>query len=100
MTATAFFKVKKITVNPGHRLSYQTHKYREEFWTIVQGKATITLEGVITEYESGGMIHIPIGAAHRIANSCEESVIFIEVQRGSYFGEDDIIRLEDDYGRS
>lgn len=93
-------KVKRITVKPGHRLSYQTHKLREEYWTIIHGQPIINLNGTLTEHKPGDYIHIPQGAAHRIGNSSDQDVIFIEIQRGSYFGEDDIIRLEDDYGRS
>ncbi len=94
-------KVKKIIVNPGQRLSYQKHFKREERWVIVQGIATVTLNGEISHYQPGEVVFIPLEAAHRIANQEKnEAVIFIEVQRGSYFGEDDIVRLEDDYGRS
>ncbi|NQY73195.1 MAG: phosphomannose isomerase type II C-terminal cupin domain [Candidatus Margulisbacteria bacterium] len=92
-------KVKKITVNPHARLSYQKHLRREEVWTIVQGTAIITLDGQEMEHSAGDVIHIPKEAAHRIANTKDETVIFIEIQRGDYFGEDDIIRIEDDYGR-
>lgn len=94
-------KVKKIIVNPGQRLSYQKHFKREERWVIVQGTATVTLDDKITKYQPGEVVFIPLEAAHRIANQeASEAVVFIEVQRGSYFGEDDIVRLEDDYGRA
>jgi len=97
---SSYCKVKRITVNPNQRLSYQKHFKREEYWTIVLGEATITLDGVIHTVKEGGSIHIPTEAWHRIANQGEKPVIFIEIQRGTYFGEDDIIRSEDDYGRS
>ncbi|MFT5171353.1 MAG: mannose-6-phosphate isomerase [Candidatus Marinamargulisbacteria bacterium] len=95
-----YCKVKRIIVQPGNRLSYQKHFKREEVWTIVQGIATITIGGTTSEYPEGSVIHIPLEAAHRIANTTKDPVIFIEIQRGTYFGEDDIVRLEDDYGRS
>lgn len=93
-------KVKRITVKPGQRLSLQKHFKRREFWTIVQGTATVTIDDVIQDYHEDQIAVIPQGAVHRIENRSSEDVIFIEIQRGTYFGEDDIIRLEDDYGRS
>lgn len=94
-----YCKVKRITVNPGQRLSYQKHFKRQEFWTIVQGTATITLDDEVKNYTVGELAHIPLEAKHRVANEGETPVVFIEVQQGTYFGEDDIIRFEDDYGR-
>lgn len=93
------YKVKRITVKPGHRLSYQKHARRKEYWTVVKGEAVATLDGGETRLGPGERADIPTGAAHRIANHGEEDLIFIEVQLGDYFGEDDIVRLEDDYGR-
>lgn len=93
------YKVKRIEVEPGHRLSYQYHHHRSEAWTITQGKAKITLDEKPKYYEAGKTILIPQGTRHRIANDGKEIVQFIEVQTGSYFGEDDIVRLEDDYKR-
>jgi mannose-6-phosphate isomerase len=96
-------KVKKITVKPGGRLSYQYHNKRSEVWTIVQGTATITLgEGSnhwVTEHGYGETIIIPQGTKHRVENKGQDDLVFIEVQHGSYFGEDDIVRIEDDYNR-
>ncbi|MFC1770796.1 phosphomannose isomerase type II C-terminal cupin domain [Candidatus Margulisiibacteriota bacterium] len=94
-----YCKVKRIIVKPNQRLSYQKHMKREEVWTIVKGTAIVTINDVETEYGPGSVARIPKQAAHRIANQKDEQVIFIEVQMGDYFGEDDIIRLEDDYGR-
>src|SRR5688572_27424005 len=94
-----YCKVKRIIVNAGQRLSYQKHFKRQELWTIVQGTATVTLDGVVKDYREGEVVHIPVQAAHRVANQKDKPVVFIEIQRGTYFGEDDIIRLEDDYGR-
>jgi len=93
-------KVKKITVTPGQRLSYQRHQKRSEHWFVVQGDATVTLDGEITRLSASQSVDIAQGVAHRIENQGSEPIVFIEVQHGSYFGEDDIERLEDDYGRA
>lgn len=95
----ATYKLKRIEVEPGKRLSYQYHKKRSEAWTIIEGKGSITLNDQIKEYSEGETILIPQGTKHRIENNSNEKVVFIEVQTGSYFGEDDIVRLEDDFGR-
>lgn len=92
-------KVKRIEVLPGRRLSYQRHKRRAEHWFIVSGNAEVTLDGVSYQLNAGESIDIPTGAAHRVANSDQQDLVFIEVQHGEYLGEDDIERLEDDYGR-
>jgi mannose-6-phosphate isomerase-like protein (cupin superfamily)/glycosyltransferase involved in cell wall biosynthesis len=94
------YKVKRITVLPTKRLSYQKHFKRQEHWTIVQGQALVTLDGRDISLQAGETIDVPRGVAHRIANPGPENLIFIEVQDGTYFGEDDIIRLQDDYGRA
>jgi len=83
----------------GKRLSYQRHSSRSEHWTVVHGAGTVTVEGCETFVRTGETADIPMNAAHRIANSGTEPLVFIEVQRGSYLGEDDIIRLQDDFGR-
>lgn len=93
------YKLKRIEVNPGGRLSYQYHHKRSEAWTIVEGIGTITLDGIVSQYQRGDTILIPQGVKHRIENQGKEKVVFIEVQTGSYFGEDDIVRIEDDYNR-
>jgi mannose-6-phosphate isomerase-like protein (cupin superfamily) len=93
-------KVKRITVNPGKRLSYQKHFKRQEHWFMVSGQALVTLDGEDIPLTAGQSVDIPQEAAHRMANPGETPLIFIETQTGSYFGEDDIVRLEDDYGRS
>jgi mannose-6-phosphate isomerase len=92
-------KVKRLVVHPGKRLSYQRHSKRAEHWFIVSGTATVTLDGVVITVEAGQSIDIPLEAAHRVANEGDTDVVLIEVQCGTYFGEDDIVRLEDDYGR-
>lgn len=93
------YKVKRIEVFPGKRLSYQKHQKRAEHWMIVQGQAVFTLEGQEVPLMAGQAVDIPRGAAHRIFNSGRNQLIFIEIQTGEYFGEDDIVRLEDDFGR-
>lgn len=92
-------KVKRISVNPGSRLSLQYHNHRAEIWTIVSGIGTITINDEIKDYTTGNVVQIPLGVNHRIENRTNEPVVFIEVQYGTYFGEDDIIRVEDDYNR-
>ena len=94
------YKVKRIEVLPQRRLSYQKHNRRSEHWMVVAGSARVTLDGKDIILGAGGTIDIPAGASHRIENPGPERLIFIEIQRGSYFGEDDIQRLEDDYGRT
>ena len=93
-------KVKRIVVHPGKRLSLQLHAKRAEHWFIVAGTAQVTVDGTVTTRTPGEAIDIPRGAAHRIANEGAEDVVFIEVQHGTYFGEDDIVRIEDDFGRA
>ena len=93
------YKLKRIDVDACGRLSYQYHHKRSEAWTIVEGIGTITLDGDINEYSKGKTVLIPQGVEHRIENKTSEKVVFIEVQTGTYFGEDDIVRIEDDYNR-
>lgn len=93
------FKVKRIEVLPGKRLSYQTHAHRSEHWVMVAGTGRVTLDGREVTVQTGEAIDIPMGAAHRIENPGAERLVFIEVMRGDYLGEDDITRLEDDFGR-
>ena len=94
------FKVKRIEVLPGKRLSYQKHAKRAEHWVVVQGTARVTLDDNEIDVPSGQAIDIEIGSAHRVENAGSELLVFIEVQRGSYLGEDDIVRLQDDFGRA
>lgn len=93
------YKLKRIIVEPGQRLSYQYHNHRQEFWTIVEGEATVILDGEEIKLVYGQSIFIPQGSKHRIINSGKTPLVFVEVQTGTYFGEDDIIRLDDEYGR-
>jgi len=98
--SNAFSQVKEITVKAGARLSYQTHEKRAEHWLITHGPAIVTIDGVSKTMQAGESVDIAIGVAHRMAAPETNGVIFIEVQTGTYFGEDDIVRLEDDFGRN
>jgi len=94
------FKSKRIVVYPQKRLSLQRHQRRAEHWYILEGHAEVTLDDKILELGPGESVNIPKGSRHRIKNTGSEDVVFIEVQTGDYFGEDDIERLEDDFGRA
>lgn len=94
-------KVKRIHVEPGRRISYQRHTKRSEHWFFLSGEGLATLDAEPVKVGPGDTIDIPSGMAHRIENVAQVvPLIFIEVQHGTYFGEDDIIRLEDDFGRA
>lgn len=93
-------KVKKISINPGHKFSYQSHEKRDEYWTIINGELNITLDGQEFIISYGDSISIPRNSKHRAHNNTDEVVEFVEVQTGLYFGEDEIVRYEDDYGRT
>ena len=95
------YKVKRIEVLPGKRLSYQRHSRRAEHWYVVRGTAKVTLNGVEKLVNFGEAIDIARETAHRVENPhADELLVFIETQTGDYFGEDDIVRLEDDFGRN
>ena len=94
------FKVKRIEVLPGKRLSYQKHARRAEHWMVVAGSAKVTLDDVEITLRTGDVIDIPVEAKHRVENPAAEKLIFIEIQRGAYLGEDDIVRFSDDFGRA
>lgn len=93
-------KVKRITVLPGKRLSLQRHRRRAEHWYVVSGTGVVTLDGERIPVAAGVAVDIPKGAAHRAACDAAVELVFIETQTGDYFGEDDIERLEDDFGRA
>ena len=93
-------KVKRIVVYPGKRLSLQKHQKRAEHWYVLSGEGIVTLDGQRLNKKCGDSVDIRCGSAHRIENPGYVDLSFIEVQTGRYFGEDDIERLEDDYGRS
>ncbi|MCF4125823.1 mannose-1-phosphate guanylyltransferase/mannose-6-phosphate isomerase [Methylobacterium sp. SyP6R] len=93
------FQVKRITVKPGGRLSLQKHHHRAEHWVVVRGTAEVTVDGVVRLVHENEAAYLPIGCVHRLANPGKIPLELIEVQVGSYTGEDDIIRIEDVYGR-
>jgi mannose-6-phosphate isomerase len=93
------FKVKTIEVHPGHRLSYQQHARRSEHWFVVIGEGLVTVDGKTSQVRRGHAVDIPQGTPHRIHNEGANPLVFVEVQHGDYFGEDDIVRFDDDYGR-
>ena len=93
------FKVKTLEVHPGQRLSYQRHSRRSEHWFVVGGEGVVTLDGKAIDVRRGDAVDVPVGTPHRIQNIGTVALVFVEVQHGDYFGEDDIVRLDDDYGR-
>ena len=93
------FKAKRIEVDPGCQLSYQAHEKRSEHWIVTQGRGELVLNDVITAVAPGQHIVIPLKAKHRMRNNGTEPLVFVEVQLGTYFGEDDITRYQDDYRR-
>jgi|TARA_B100000700_G_scaffold320694_1_gene418454 mannose-6-phosphate isomerase-like protein (cupin superfamily) len=94
-----YCKVKRIVIKPGGAPSYQYHHKRNEVWTVVQGSGQVILNDEVIEVTVGSTILVPVGDKHRPINNSSNDMIFIEVQWGEYFGEDDIVRLEDNYGR-
>lgn len=94
------YKVKRIVVNAGQRLSYQSHKLRDELWMVVKGKAVVTIDDKEKEVSYGRSVKIKKNQKHRVENKETVPLVFIEIQTGKYFGEDDIIRYQDDYKRS
>jgi len=90
---------KIITVLPGHKLSYQSHNYRSEHWVVLEGEAAVVLEEKIMKLRKGTSINIPVEAKHSLQNDAAEPLKILEVQKGEYIAEDDIIRYEDMYGR-
>lgn len=97
---TDLFKTKVITVYPGKRLSLQRHQYRAEHWYVLAGEGRATVGSQEIYIQEGATIDIPVYETHRIENIGTTDLIFVEVQTGTYFGEDDIERIEDDYGRA
>ena len=91
--------MKRIHVKPGAALSLQSHKHRSEHWIVVEGIATVTIDDETKQVEAGQSVFVPVGAIHRMENPGELPMLLIEVQIGTYLGEDDIIRYEDIYRR-
>jgi mannose-1-phosphate guanylyltransferase/mannose-6-phosphate isomerase len=94
------FQVKRIVVNPGQKLSLQKHFHRAEHWVVVHGTALVTRDHEVVMVRENESIYLPLGCVHRMENPGRIPLTIIEVQVGSYTGEDDIVRLEDTYGRS
>lgn len=94
------YKVKRLVVNAEQRTSYQYHAHRHEHWVVVAGQALVTVNGKDHPLQMGQMIDIPIAVKHRLFNPGNTPLTIIEVQRGTYLGEDDIVRIEDDFGRA
>ena len=93
------FQAKYIVVNPGGRLSLQSHQHRAEHWVVVQGRPTVTVNENVKHYQLNEHVFIPRGAKHRLENLTDQTIAIIEVQIGDYLGEDDIVRYDDVYGR-
>jgi mannose-6-phosphate isomerase-like protein (cupin superfamily) len=93
------FQVKRIVVSPGRRLSLQSHYHRAEHWVVVNGTALATRDGEVLTVRENESIYLPLGCVHRLENPGKIPLTLIEVQSGAYLGEDDIVRLEDTYGR-
>ena len=94
-----YTKVKKILISPGQSPSYQYHFKRSEIWIIVKGIAEVKIDDNVTSHIIGDVIKIPKEAKHQVTNIGKTDLVFVEIQLGEYFGEDDIVRLEDKYGR-
>ena len=94
------FQVKRITVSPGKRLSLQSHKFRKEHWIVSCGEAEVEINNKVSKLTIAESIDIPRGTIHRLSNKSNSKLIIIEIQFGSYLGEDDIIRYEDDFNRT
>ena len=93
------YKIKRIEVNIGARLSYQYHLGRSELWLIIKGSAMVTIDGVEKTYNVGENVSIPLRAKHRVQNNSNQKLVFIEIQHGEYFDENDIVRIQDDFNR-
>ena len=94
-----YTKVKELTVSAKKSLSYQYHTQRQEHWVVVKGIATVTLDGVTNDYNYNEHINVPLGVKHKLSNNTDSELIIIEIQTGTYFGEDDIIRLDEDFSK-
>jgi len=99
LASAASYQIKELVVNPNSKLSYQTHKFREEHWLVIEGKGEALIDGRVQKLQPGSSLTIGIGTPHRLINNTANILKLIEVQTGSYFGEDDILRLADDYNR-
>jgi mannose-6-phosphate isomerase-like protein (cupin superfamily) len=96
---TGDHKVKRIVVQAHKRLSLQVHRLRSEHWFVVRGTGSVTIGDKVLSVGAGDSVDIPVGTAHRVENTGDTELVFVEVQHGESFGEDDIVRIEDDFGR-
>lgn len=94
-----YTKVKKIVINPGESPSYQYHFKRSEIWVVVKGTGEVKIDGAILNLNAGEVIRIPVEAKHTITNTGDDELVFVEIQLGESFEEEDIVRVEDKYGR-
>lgn len=93
------YTVKRIVVFPKKRLSLQKHQFREEQWMIVEGAGVVTRDSESIPVSPGSYVHLPLSCVHRMQNDSDDNLVFIEIQRGSVLDENDIERIDDDYGR-
>ncbi len=100
LDAGAGFTVKKIEIEPGHRLSLQYHHHRSEHWLVIEGDGVVELDGDLIEISQRSHVHIPLNAVHRVKNTGSVTLIILELQQGTVLDENDIVRLEDDYARN
>ena len=100
LATRAGYQIKRLVVEPGHRLSLQRHRFRAEHWVVVAGTPRVVVKGRARRLKPRGSVDVPRGAWHRIENPGRRPVVIIEVQHGTYLGEDDITRRDDDYGRA
>lgn len=99
LAAEASYVVKRIVVSPNKRISLQRHRFREEHWIVVDGSGLVIRDGEQIAISPGSYVHLPLSCVHRIQNNSDVDLVFIEVQRGSVLDENDIERIDDDYGR-
>lgn len=100
LTEGVGYQVKLIEVSPGHRLSLQLHRHRSEHWVVVSGRARVVIGDRVVELTPLESMVIPVGAVHRLENPGADPLVVVEVQQGEVLGEEDIVRLEDDYHRA
>jgi len=93
------FTVKRIEVDPGHRLSLQYHHHRSEHWLVIDGKGEVEIDEKTISIQTGSHVHIPLKAVHRVKNTGVHTLIILELQQGDVLDENDIVRIEDDYAR-
>jgi len=94
------YQVKRLVVTAGKKLSLQYHQHRSEHWTVVEGEVHVTIGDDVMVLQCDESIYVPLGSVHRLDNRSDGDVVLIEVQCGDYLGEDDIVRIEDDFGRA